>query len=95
MTRRGSGDGPGRRGDAASAGQLLDDTDAAVDYVLKKTAAEGLALLGVSWGGKLLAAYLLRRPAAGRVRSLTLVAPGIVPRVDVPAATMTEQWPTP
>lgn len=86
VTRRGSGDSHLRRGDSASAAQLLDDVAAAVDYVLEQTAAEGLAMLGVSWGGKLLVAYLLARPA-GRVRSLTLLAPGIVPRVDVPAPT--------
>ncbi len=81
VTRRGSGPARDRRGDAASAGQLLDDVGSAVRYVLGQTGAEKVALLGVSWGGKLLAAYVVAHPAA--VASLTLVAPGIAPRVDV------------
>jgi len=83
VTRRGSGDAASGRGDAASAGQLLDDVAAAVEYVLGSTGARRVALLGVSWGGKLLLAYLLRPPGGDRAASLTLVAPGILPRVDV------------
>ncbi|KPK86054.1 MAG: hypothetical protein AMJ81_02155 [Phycisphaerae bacterium SM23_33] len=85
VTRRGSGEAAVGRGDAASAGQLLDDLTAAVDHVTARTGAERLALVGVSWGGKLLVAWALEapRPAA----SLTLVAPGIVPIVDLPLRT--------
>jgi len=85
VTRRGSGPARQRRGDAASAGQLLDDVESAVRYVLGQTGADKVALLGVSWGGKLLVAYVLAHPLA--VASLTLVAPGIAPRVDVPFPT--------
>ena len=63
---------------------LLDDVDAACRFVLDETGAERLHLLGVSWGGKLLAAYVCSRPSRAPA-SLTLVAPGIVPRVDVTA----------
>lgn len=86
VTRRGCGAATARRGDAASADQLLDDVDAAVRYVLETTGDERLALLGVSWGGKLLVAYALQ-PGAGNIDSLTLVAPGLVPKVDVSIAT--------
>jgi len=85
VTRRGSGLAGIRRGDAPSAGQLLEDVAAAVEHVRDATGAERLALAGVSWGGKLLAAYGLARPDG--VASLTLVAPGIVPRVSVPPRT--------
>lgn len=85
VTRRGSGTATVGRGDAASAGQLLDDVTAAADYVTGRTGAERIALVGVSWGGKLLAAWALDR--AARAASLTLVAPGVVPVVDVPWAT--------
>jgi len=86
VTRRGSGENRRDRGHAASAGQLLDDTAAAVDFALASTAASRVHLVGVSWGGKLLAAYVATRGAA-KIASLTLVAPGIVPRIDVPAWT--------
>ena len=81
ITRRGSGAATARRGDATSASQLLRDVDAAVDHVLDRTGADEAALVGVSWGGKLLTAYAVQAPP--RATSLTLVAPGIVPRVDV------------
>lgn len=87
VTRRGSGPVTAGRGDAASAAQLMDDVDAAVRYVLEKTRTDRVALLGVSWGGKLLTAYALEAPDIDRIDSLTLVAPGIAPLVDVPART--------
>jgi alpha-beta hydrolase superfamily lysophospholipase len=83
VTRRGSGDSPQRRGDAKSAVQLLEDIDAACAFVLRQTGADRLHLLGVSWGGKLLAAYACARSRAPNLASLVLVAPGIVPRVDI------------
>ena len=84
VTRRGSGDNTAHRGDTPSAGQILDDIGAACRHVLHETQQDKLALVGVSWGGKLLVAYMLRhRPPF--VHSLTLVAPGIAPKVDVKA----------
>ncbi len=85
VTRRGSGLTAARRGDAASGRQLLGDVDAAVEHVRGETGSADVALLGVSWGGKLLTAYPLQ--AAAPAASLTLVAPGIAPRVDVPGTT--------
>jgi len=83
VTRRGSGANRRDRGHADSAGQLLDDVAAAGRFVLAKTGAERLHLLGVSWGGKLAAALAARSPARLELASVTLVAPGICPRVDV------------
>lgn len=87
VTRRGSGDNVSGIGDAASSAQLLRDLADASRFVLRRTGALRLHLVGVSWGGKLLAAYALDPGRVARVASLTMVAPGIVPRVDVSAAT--------
>jgi alpha-beta hydrolase superfamily lysophospholipase len=100
VTRRGSGRNVSGRGHASSAGQLLADVDAACRFVLDHSSARRLHLLGVSWGGMLLAAFAARRrglwprpecgetppiePADSLIASLTLVAPGIVSRVDLP-----------
>ncbi len=83
VTRRGSGLNVRDRGHAASAKQLLDDVRIACRYVLDQASARRLHLLGVSWGGKLLTCYALGRENRDHIASLTLVAPGIVPRVDV------------
>ena len=72
------------RGHAESAKQLLDDTEDACRFVLRQTGADRVHLVGVSWGGKLLAAFLATRQVS-YASSLTLVAPGIAPRVDVGA----------
>lgn len=79
VTRRGSGSATRDRGHVRSAGELLADLDAAVDYVLGETGADRVALLGVSWAGKLLIPYAVRSPA--RVATLTLAAPGLVAKV--------------
>jgi acylglycerol lipase len=95
VTRRGSGRNQADRGHANSARQLLDDVEAACLFVLADSAAARLHVAGVSWGGKLLAAYLARggngnggghgkKLPAGAIASIALIAPGIVPRVDVP-----------
>lgn len=81
--RRGSGDNRIDRGDAVSAGQLLDDLETAGRFVLERTGQSRLHLLGVSWGGKLLACYARHPRRMVNAASLTLLAPGIVPRVDV------------
>jgi len=85
VTRRGSGLAATHRGDAASGTQLLDDVQSAVDFARDRSGASRVAVVGVSWGGKLAVAYALTN--LDRIESLTLVAPGIVPRVDVAAAT--------
>ncbi|MBN1553524.1 MAG: alpha/beta fold hydrolase [Phycisphaerae bacterium] len=83
FTRRGSGDNSVARGDCRSGAQLLDDVRLAMDELRSAEETERLHLLGVSWGGKLLTAFLTREKAPPSVASLTLIAPGIVPRADV------------
>ena len=83
VTRRGSGDNVAARGHAESAKQLLRDVHGAVCFALDHAGADRLHLLGVSWGGKLLAAYAACCPDAGKIASLTMVAPGIASRVSL------------
>jgi acylglycerol lipase len=87
VTRRGSGANRSDRGHARSAGQLLDDMQAAIRFILEQTGADRLALVGVSWGGKLAAAFCTARDNTETIASLTLIAPGILAIVDVPMAT--------
>ncbi len=82
VCRRGSGDNVLHRGHAATAGQLLDDVETACRYVLESAAHRRLALVGVSWGGKLLTCYAASQARTVEIASLTLITPGIVPRVD-------------
>ncbi|MBS3733583.1 MAG: alpha/beta fold hydrolase [Phycisphaerae bacterium] len=86
-TRRGSGAGPEPRGDAPSARQLLADVAAACAVARDRSQAPAVHLAGVSWGGKLAAAFVATCAQREPVASLTLVAPGIVPRVDASTAT--------
>jgi alpha-beta hydrolase superfamily lysophospholipase len=108
VTRRGSGCNDAARGDVLSAEVLLDDVACALRWVAADSGQACVHLLGVSWGGKLLAAALLRgmgelcrsmgvspmsstavsavslTGVSPAVASLTLLAPGLVPQVDVP-----------
>ena len=86
LTRRGSGENAASRGDAPCARRLLDDVRDACQFVLRREKCEQLNLAGISWGGKLAARYCCEPQAAAAVSSLTLVAPGIVPQVDLPLA---------
>ena len=79
--RRGSGLNQTDRGHCASARQLVDDMAAGADWLAEKTGLEQLDLLAVSWGGKLALAYAGRCPE--RVRSITLVAPGLCPHGEI------------
>jgi alpha-beta hydrolase superfamily lysophospholipase len=84
--RRGSGHNPEQRGHAESAEQLIDDTLCGLDQLLNRSGLRKAHLLGVSWGGKLAAAVHVTEPA--RIVSLTLVTPGLFPRVGVSNAEM-------
>jgi alpha-beta hydrolase superfamily lysophospholipase len=85
VTRRGSGDNTLDRGHAESCRQLLDDVDAACEFVRRHSGRRSVHLLGVSWGGKLLTAYATwSGRSAGPVASLTLVSPGIIAKVTIP-----------
>lgn len=80
--RRGSGRNDTERGHAASARILLRDVNDYLDDLHVRTGRDRFHLVGVSWGGKLaLAAY---HHAPDRIASLTLVAPGLFPDVDIP-----------
>ena len=90
LTRRGSGDSEARPGHADSPWQLMEDLAGAGELIVGRTGSKKLHLLGVSWGGKLLTAWVGTGglfPAGLEGASLTLVAPGLTPRVDAPVLT--------
>ena len=79
--RRGSGLNQEARGDTPSADRWLADIDELADWAASTFAAARFGVVGVSWGGKLAAAWALRRPE--RVERLMLIAPGLFPAVDL------------
>ena len=79
--RRGSGLNKEARGDTPSADRWLADIDELADWAGREFAASRLGVVGVSWGGKLAAAWALRRQE--RVERLMLIAPGMFPAVDL------------
>lgn len=83
VARRGSGENTLDRGDTLSSEQQLQDVAAAFQYAQRDSGASRAHLLGVSWGGKLTATYVTRRPKDAAIASLTLVAAGITAEVDV------------
>lgn len=85
--RRGSGLNGPPRGHFASVRQCFEDTHYLLDRVLSETGREAAHVVGISWGGR--QAVLLARRRAEQVRTLTLVAPGLFPKVDL---TMTEKF---
>jgi len=87
VTRRGSGDNEFDRGHARSAEQLLDDVGAACLWALKDAPAPGVHLVGVSWGGKLAACYAARPQGEVPLASVTLIAPGLVPKIKIGTGT--------
>jgi acylglycerol lipase len=80
--RRGSGCNRVDRGYAPSAGRLILDVRELAQALRGRLAGQKVHLLGVSWGGKLAAAVMSCAPDS--FASLTLVAPGIFPRLDLP-----------
>lgn len=82
--RRGSGLNDAARGDAPSPQRLLQDLDELAAALRERTGVTRVAVVGVSWGGKLAIAWLRRGSAeARRASHLMLIAPGLFPRVDV------------
>ena len=79
--RRGSGLNPPPRGHFASADQCMSDSRHLLDVLLKETGQRAGHVVGVSWGGK--QAVLLAQQCPDKVKSLTLIAPGLFPRVDL------------
>ena len=82
--RRGSGRNQADRGHAESQQQLIDDGLACGRRLLELSGLKQFHLIGISWGGKLACAMAVGEP--GLVRSLSLVCPGLFPRVDVSGA---------
>lgn len=79
--RRGCGRNMQDRGHADSAEQLVADSHAARDELLRRSGFDRCHVIGVSWGGKLaVAAYV---DDAQGIASLTLVTPGLFPKVGV------------
>ncbi len=79
--RRGSGANADQRGRIDSVSRCIQDGVDALDILLGQTGAAAAHLVGVSWGGKLAVALAAAEPR--RVRSITLVAPGLFARVDL------------
>lgn len=79
--RRGSGLNAEARGDTPSAERWLEDVEELATWIGREAGAGPPAVVGVSWGGKLAAAWALRGP--GAAARLLLIAPGIFPAVDV------------
>ena len=88
VDRRGCGRNSQDRGHADSAEQLIDDTLAARDELLRRFGCDEYHMVGVSWGGKLAAASHVTD--AQGVLSLSLVTPGLFPRVTVSDAEKAE-----
>ncbi len=79
--RRGSGLNASARGDTPAAERWLQDLDELAEWLRRVCGVGRLAVVGVSWGGKLAAAWALRRPQL--VERLLLIAPGVFPAVDI------------
>lgn len=77
--RRGSGLNAVDRGDVHASDDWLRDVDAVADWAAREFGTARVALAGVSWGGRLAAAWAASRHA--RVAGLLLLAPGIFARV--------------
>lgn len=86
VDRRGCGRNEAGRGHSESAEQLIADANAAQDELLRRTGCAHCHVVGVSWGGKLAVAAYAAGPRA--TASLTMVTPGLFPRVGVSATDM-------
>lgn len=81
VDRRGSGQNRQDRGHAESAEQLVLDSAAAREELFRRTGCDRYHIVGVSWGGKLSVCAYVQDP--GGVESLTLVTPGLFPKIGV------------
>ncbi|HVP12772.1 MAG TPA: alpha/beta fold hydrolase [Phycisphaerae bacterium] len=79
--RRGSGMNQHQRGHVASVEQCLSDAQELLETLVTESGFSSVHVVGVSWGGKLSVALAGTAPA--RVRTLSLVAPGLFPRIDL------------
>lgn len=84
--RRGSGQNQVARGDVADADQWMLDLESHATWLQATFGVKRIGVVGVSWGGKLAAAWAARRrlkPQAPEMCRLLLVTPGVFPAVDV------------
>lgn len=79
--RRGSGLNSRDRGHVESVERAVEDARDSLEELLRATGRSSAHVVGVSWGGKL--AVCLAAAAPDAVASLTLVAPGLFPVVDL------------
>ncbi len=79
--RRGSGLNQHQRGHCQSPEQLLCDVDCCINWLINYSDVRRVHIVAVSWSGKLALVYAARH--AGKVASLTLVAPGLCPRIHI------------
>src|SRR5687767_1199461 len=82
--RRGSGRNLIDRGHTPSPRRWLLDVAECFDELETRTRLKRFHVVGVSWGGKL--ALAAQRHLPQRVSGLSLIAPGLFPRVDLPLA---------
>jgi len=82
LDRRGSGLNPERRGHVDSFHVLLDDLVLFLSRVRTLVPRRPLALIGVSWGGKLATALAKEHPQL--IDALGLLCPGLFARIDLP-----------
>ena len=80
--RRGSGRNETDRGDVTSPAVWLNDVAAIIAACQEQFGPLPVAVVGVSWGGKLAAAYALQQPTP--IAGSLLIAPGILPQVGLP-----------
>jgi len=83
--RRGSGRNRRDRGHVADADRWLADLAELSAELSRRTGCARIHIVGVSWGGKLACAGAARGHAGIDPASLTLIAPGVFPKVDLPA----------
>lgn len=81
--RRGSGLNREQRGHVDSVDAAVADATDLLQSLLKEANQASAHVVGVSWGGKL--AVCLASAAPDRVESLTLIAPGLFPMIDLTA----------
>jgi len=86
IDRRGSGRNPPERGHAESAEQIIEDSLAARDELRRRSGFKDYHVVGVSWGGKLVVAAYVHDTTG--VRSLSLVTPGLFPKIGVSGSEM-------
>lgn len=82
--RRGSGLNRASRGHTPSAARSIADASECMKTLLERSGQSEAHLVGVSWGGKLCVALASSEPQ--RARTISLVAPGLFPRVDLTTA---------